>query len=272
MPIGPVTAALLGGAAAGHSTGSITPAGPLTLDVVAGFGGAVRTDQIPPAGADNVPYRTGCSGTIHGHEDLTPYNAAYVLRVNGTPFDCADQATSEANGRQIAYGPYPLAGLQVTRRVFVPAAGGFARFLERFSNPGTTAIEVDVKIESTWSALANLFVAPDQTGRTYAVTEDGTHGASGRETAGHVFAGAGGITPPWAVDFQPMVGPSSYNYRITVPAGATVTLMHFTVQRQGSDAAGAQTQASALANLTDPHAVAEMTAEEKARVVNFRIP
>ena len=47
--------------------------------------------------------------------------------------------------------------------------------------------------------------------------------------------------------------------------------MHFAVQRDPSDAAGAQTQAQALVNLADPNALAGMTPAEKLQVVNFQI-
>jgi hypothetical protein len=50
-----------------------------------------------------------------------------------------------------------------------------------------------------------------------------------------------------------------------------MTLMHFAVQRESTDAAGAAAQAQALVNLTDPNALAGMTPVEKAQVVNFRI-
>ncbi len=48
--------------------------------------------------------------------------------------------------------------------------------------------------------------------------------------------------------------------------------MHFAVQHEPNDEAGAQTQAEALVNLTDPNALSGMSADEKACVVNFAIP
>ena len=47
--------------------------------------------------------------------------------------------------------------------------------------------------------------------------------------------------------------------------------MHFAVQREPADSAGAAAQAMSLVNLTDPHALDGMTAAEKAQVVNFKI-
>ncbi len=59
---------------------------------------------------------------------------------------------------------------------------------------------------------------------------------------------------------------------VTVAPGQSVSLMHFAVQREPSDAAGAEAQARALSELTDPDALTGMSAAETARVVNFRIP
>ena len=47
--------------------------------------------------------------------------------------------------------------------------------------------------------------------------------------------------------------------------------MHFAVQRDPADIAGAEAQAQALVNLTDPNALAGMTPAEKALVVNFKV-
>ena len=59
---------------------------------------------------------------------------------------------------------------------------------------------------------------------------------------------------------------------ITVPAGQTVILMHFAVQRPPSDLTGTKSQAMSLVNLTDPNALTGMSAAEKAAVANFIIP
>jgi len=50
-----------------------------------------------------------------------------------------------------------------------------------------------------------------------------------------------------------------------------VALMHFAVQRDRLDQAGARQQAEALAGLTDPRALEGMTPEERSRVVNFDV-
>jgi hypothetical protein len=65
----------------------------------------------------------------------------------------------------------------------------------------------------------------------------------------------------------------SYNWpAVTVPAGQSVTLMHFIVQRDPSDLIGVKSRAESLVNLTDPNALTGMSAADKAQVINFRIP
>jgi hypothetical protein len=59
---------------------------------------------------------------------------------------------------------------------------------------------------------------------------------------------------------------------ITVQPGQTVIIMHFAVQRDPSDLAGARAQANSLSGLTDSNALTGMTDSEKAAVINFNIP
>jgi hypothetical protein len=275
VPVGPVSASFRSGTEAGLSTGTLTSAGPLSLGVVGGAGNVVPSFQQIPPGADAFTYGSSCTGSLRsgGQPDgRSPYSESYMLRVNGVPFDCLEAARQELDGRQMAYGPYPLAGLQTARRVFVPSAGGFARYLDTFTNSGTAPITVDVRIESWWRGVAALSVAPAETNGTFAITTDGTGGGSGRPAIAHIFAGSNATTAPSAVEFQPFVGISFYQYTVTVPAGGEVTLMHFSVQRTPGDLPGVREQAEELVNLTDPNALAGMTAAEKARVINFRIP
>jgi hypothetical protein len=48
--------------------------------------------------------------------------------------------------------------------------------------------------------------------------------------------------------------------------------MHFAVQRDRLDSAGATQQAEDLASLTDPRALDGMTPLERSQVVNFDVP
>ena len=87
-----------------------------------------------------------------------------------------------------------------------------------------------------------------------------------------MFAGAGAAVPVSTVRLRHLAGDTFYRYTVTIPAGGSVTLMHFVVQRDASTPLAADAEAHALATLTDPDALANMTPAEKALVVNFQIP
>ena len=72
--------------------------------------------------------------------------------------------------------------------------------------------------------------------------------------------------------FQGTIGTSYYKWRLVVPGGQAVSLLHFSAQRSQNDTAAAEAQAQALASLTDPNALAGLTAAELLRIVNFKIP
>jgi len=57
---------------------------------------------------------------------------------------------------------------------------------------------------------------------------------------------------------------------LVVPAGGRVILMAFFIQ--GPDFQAVQTRAIDLMNLTDPAVTSDLTAAEKAAIVNFSVP
>jgi hypothetical protein len=266
---------------AGSSTGTLAAAGSLTLDVVQGT--AVPQCDQSRTGSDGFVYDAYCSGelrsggTTDGRLSDAYENHAY-LRVNGSDPSGRLAAKLEMDGRQVVYGPVEMSGIVATRKLFVPPAGGFARYLDTVTNPSAVPVTVNVQIEGTLGGVVHLVVDPATTGNTYAVTlADATtvpllgSNPAIRPALAHVFGGPGGLVSVSAVHIQQFFGPTFYRWTVTIPAGESVTLMHFAVQREPSDTAGATAQAQALVNLSDPNALAGMTAEEKARVVNFKL-
>jgi hypothetical protein len=190
------------------------------------------------------------------------------------------------NGRQLVLGPSGLANdMSATRKTFVPSSGGFMRFFDTITNSGAADATVDIKIESAFDGPVHTLVSPASTGNTYAVTVapsfdnpcvyyDGYGwycSSVVRPSLSHVFAGPQAPVTPTAVHIQANAGSSYDTWRITIPAGQSISLLHFAVQRQPSDTAGAQSQAEALTSLTDPNALAGLTPAELARIVNFKI-
>jgi len=272
VPAGVVEAVL--DSSTGASAAADNTSGPVALTLVRNS--AVRCRQTLN-GADGFRYDFDCGGELRrgGTSDGSISDAyesdAYNLRINGATAETTVTAEVEQGGRQLVYGPMQLSGVIATRRVFVPAAGGFARYLETITNPTAQAATIDVQIDLALSGSIHLLVDPAVTNNTYAVTRATPTDDDVRPALAHVFGGPAALVPLAGVHFQALTGTSHYTWRVTIPAGATITLMHFAVQRDSTSIAAADAQAQALVNLTDPNALAGMSAADKARVVNFRI-
>lgn len=193
--------------------------------------------------------------------------------VAGEIYDAAGVApTMDASGREIQMTSVTLAGLSVSRRVYVPSASGegWARYLDVLTNPGSTPVTVRVRVGSINADYADL---GSDDGTTVTATSDGSgaigagllwfatdDGGSGDPSLGHVVDGAGGVavTSMQQDVFGQGVDAIFWEYGdITVPAGGTVMVMYFLTQ-QSSDAAAAAValglttpSATSLANITD---------------------
>ena len=155
-----------------------------------------------------------------------------------------------------------------TRKTYVPTEGGFARFLDSFTNPGTTDVTVTVTVATYLNYSTSTRIAVGPTSSSALVVADSSTPMSFAPSA-HVFGGPGGVTLPdiHAVSGDPNLTAS---WTLTIPAGTTVSLLHFTVQATAADAANAQAQS--LAGFTNPFALFGLTSEERARVINFQVP
>jgi hypothetical protein len=264
----------------GMSVGTLVSGGAAVIDV------RTRTALAPCrqtlVGADALRYDPGCFGELlrggrTNGQIANPYQNAYILRINGNRAVRSQPARSEINGRQLVYGPFDIGGAEVTRKLFVPDAGGFARYLETVSNPSTLPLTVTVQLVERLRGGLHLLVDPAANANTYAVMLAPASGASSESgpviypALANVLGGPSAPTSVSAVRVQQLIGPGFFEWRVTIPAGESVTLMHFAVQRSPDATAGAEAQAQALVNLTDPVALTGMTAEEKARVINFKI-
>lgn len=195
-----------------------------------------------------------------------------------TRFSGPEVPTIEDGGREIAVRQENLAGLSVTRKVFVPKAGYFARYLEIFRNPTAAPIAIDVDLTSYPSGL-DMGLTRTSSGDAALALDDNwivtsqTQGPS----AALVFQGDNAVVRAGAASF---VERSSYIYQqwaraaygwrnLTIGAGETVALMHFGVQQLTPAAALASVQR--LAQLP-PEAISGLSPEEFAAVRNFTLP
>jgi hypothetical protein len=271
------------GTSAGAATGLVTANTPLNLNITLGNALSFqRFSVLNLDGADGFRYDVSCDGELNdgGTVDRNfndAYDGMYQASLSGPDFvrqfPCLNAVTVEAAGRQLVLGPVAVHNLQVSRKIFSPAAGGFARYLEEIQNPGTTPVVVSLTISGNLGSDNNtrVVVAPSQTNFTYAITDQ--NGICCDPLLAHVFGGTSSTLAVPTVQFIQNNDNVFYRWdNISIAAGQTVILMHFAVQRPPSDLTGTKAQAAGLVNLTDANAVSGMSAAEKAAVANFIIP
>jgi hypothetical protein len=181
---------------------------------------------------------------------------------------------TEVGGRQLVIGPSSIMGIDITRKIFSPAAGGFARYLDILSNSSAAPVTLTVGQEMFLESFddTRLLLAPQDTGNTYLVASEAFSCCDNPNVA-EVFAGSGAAVPINNIQFRNSNSDITYQWNtVTIQPGQTMIFMHFAVQHDPNDNAGLEAQAASLANLSDPNALTGMTDAEKAAVVNFSIP
>ena len=230
---------------------------------------------------------------IVGYGGVPDFNYGFHLSLyeNGTPtgFSGASTGVTSLGGQQVSIEQLNLDGLNVTRSIYVPASGYFARYLETLSNPGTTPITVDVQVSGGVEYAYND-VQPVQitssgdaslsTADTTFVTDDDTGNNPwpySQPSVGGAFQGPGA---PAALGVASYVLPNQTNgyfypqltYRwnsVTVPAGGQVEFMHFVTQQTGS---GQATASVTRLDQLPPEALNGLLPSDFAAIQNFLVP
>jgi hypothetical protein len=165
--------------------------------------------------------------------------------------------------------------VQVTRKVYSPAAGGFVRFIDTYTNPGNADVTVGVHVGGSIGYHAPLLVDPASNNQTYAVLDN--------PAVANVFGGVGGVPNPagtfryeaygWTDSFgvQNYYNASAdYNWTLTVPAGKSVSLMLYSAQ--AASGLVAQAIADALSTNAAPSMFDTIMPADKASIYNFVVP
>ena len=249
------------------------------VDTVLRLGTAVM-DQIVLVDDDGFEYDIDCSGRMmsggNGSGEAWAYSYAYRLRLNSQSAGCQRVIGLQEGRRQAVIGPALSGGggegpdpLEFTRKIYVPEGGRFARYLEIIRNLTNEPQEVTVRLDGSLYAEEGILlpVTPGATGSRYAVTSGA---GSSTLAVGHVFAGAGGQLP--VASFQAGNSFFSYQWTVTLPPHGSAAFMHFTAQRGWDDVAGAEAQAIALSDVTDPEALTGLSELELGMIVNFVAP
>jgi hypothetical protein len=308
VPIGPFTVSVNGlpSNLAGYATSAITANGvnvtvniqiisssvtlPITLTDADGFGYSI---------AGNGDY--GTTGSLVGTYKSPFYDAgSLTLTVGGASAEFGTggfptTALQSLNGQQVEINQSSLEGLNVTRKIYVPLTGYFARRLDVLENPTSSPISVSVNIGKQGIERYTSFypeVINTSNGNTtvdntilWAVDAD-NNGAypypQAQPVLANVFAGAGAPTGLAAVSTtinsnQTVIGRTTYSYEywnytyqtVTIPANSTASFLFFTAQE--STTPTATTAAQRLEQLP-AEALAGLSASDLANVVNFVVP
>lgn len=198
-------------------------------------------------------------------------NSAYVAyNKNG-----AASLDSACAGRRVVFPTQPIYGLQVSRRVFVPANDSFARWETVLTNATGSAIAVNVISSNNLGSDANTRVDSTSSGDAAATAADywvstwqnysGTTSSDPR--LAHVLWGPGGIGPS-VVHFTDGDDNPYWAFHVVVPANQTRILLHF-VTGQPSKAAARAKAAQLASNPLTANAAACLNEFELTEIVNF---
>ncbi|NVE01796.1 carboxypeptidase regulatory-like domain-containing protein [Massilia sp. BJB1822] len=275
LPLGPYQVVAIDPAnpeLVGMSTGTAV-AGPAAQSEIR-LGTAIAGESRLTA-PDGAFYGLGCAaqltnGRVAGNEGSNWFPNLFLLDVDGINFPCLVGVSASADKRELTYGPIRMNTVQVKRRVFSPEAGGYLRTIDTFSNTGNSPVTIKVNIGTPEfnNGLA-LRVNPANTSYRYAVLDFPPFAVA--------FGGAGApdnlpsyfvLTPRGGSNFTDLG--VAYRRTLSVPAGASVSLMHFTVLH--ADVLGAGAMAEALSNNSAPSMFDKIEAAEKATIINFKVP
>jgi len=258
---------------AGVAEATLTAAGTVVVNVT--LGNAVYAPaRMPLPAVGGFVYKVECDGSIAagGTTDgrlPSPYSSkSYAMTIDGVAPVCRVSLLLEDNRQQVVAGPESDGRVTVTRKTFVPANGSFVRMVDSVTNPTASDVTITMLVAATLpsSTSTHVVVAPTAAS-LYAVTDGG-----GKPALAHVFGGNGAAVSPSAVHVADGDSRLSYGWTVTIPAGQTISVMHFSEQHDLTDSAGAAAAAQALSALTVPDALAGLTNEERARIINFRVP
>jgi hypothetical protein len=255
VPVGEITAVVREVEGSGKTVGTVSAGSETEIDVTLG------TFDEPQIDLPSGIWLLG-NGSLFAQED-EGYDSFAAASVDAKPFPYLAGGETELSARQYVLGPIATSGILHTRKVYSPEGTTYLRYLEIFENPHSFDVDVRINwggnayVESTTSDDDRL----DPTDRFF---------VDGYYDLAVVYAGQGSsaLVPDNA---RSRFGRYDIEWRnLTVPAGGRVILVHFVAF--GADAADAEAQADILMRLADPTAFSDLSADERAVIVNFEVP
>jgi hypothetical protein len=252
-------------------------------------------------------YDLQSDGTIRSGKSLFNYNSrggcSLDIISDGSTYTFPETgvATQENSGREIVVKETNLGGINVTRKIYVPEDAYFARYLEILSNTSATDVTVDLRITSDFYDYYISSYAPHETAGVITTSSGDDQIQVGVESpdlwvtvddnkpedpfvntynnippSAFIWAGPDAETYPDTAVLSPYdTGTSSPANlavqwsSVTIPAGQTLSFMHFVVPNASQEAARAS--AERLVQIP-PEALSGMSLAEIAMVKNFSLP
>jgi hypothetical protein len=205
------------------------------------------------------------------------YNALQVTVGSNAPvmYNNTGPATADCGGRQVLMPARTIGGLNVIRKVYVPATDGFARWLNVVTNPTATAQTVTLQMLSDLGSDAATTIGATSDGNATAdLTDDWVttyegfvQGSSPSPRLAHVLQSPNSAVRLSGISFANGDDTPTWAYTFSVPAGGGVTVLNFAAGLASRpDAALKAAQLAAL----PPGTTACMTDGELATLANMR--
>ena len=259
---------------------------------------------------NNFPWDVAANGTIADGFEYTfdgdfsankgAMNLDVILGSSATAFTGATSGTLQQSGQEIDIQQANLAGLNVTRKVYVSNTGYFARYLDELNNPSTSPITVGVRFTSNVRPTNTSYpeVLSTSTGDSAPTNQDDwmTVGDNVDQDAKQTFSRANFVIPELMFVYQGPGAPlqatsASFNLvpvtivaqifsggnseigevqsefdNITIPAGGTIAFLNFMGQQ--TSRASALASAQRLIQLPS-EALVGISPTELSEIVNF---
>ena len=198
------------------------------------------------------------------------YDGCYYLSVGGSSYNASGASTLSLAGRQVELPIAVIGSLRVSRLVYVPAARGWARYVDVVSNPTAADVTTTVRINGNLGSDSATQLITSSSGDTSFTpidrwfTTDDSDG-SGDPSLGHVVQGMGGLTSTTTASLS---GDNlDWTFNVTVPAGGRIAIMTFAIQAMNR--AAARAEAERLVDLPDDAIVG--LDEYGSDIVNFAL-
>jgi hypothetical protein len=191
-----------------------------------------------------------------------------VYNRNGAP------PTPECNGRQYAFPIQTAGGINISRKVYVPANDQFARWLNIFTNTTGAPVTFAMVTSNNLGSDTDTRLVSSSNGNATAEITDSwvssfqnySGGASSDPRLGHVFQGAGAPVPLAAINFVDGDDNPWWGYSLTLAPGETRIIANFVTGQPSKAAANAK--AAQLATLP-PGAALCLSETERQAIANF---